>query len=560
MLRALSIKNLALIDEISIELDEGLNVFTGETGAGKTIILHGLELLLGARGDAEKIRSGSERLEVEGLFEEPCDSRALEILRQQGLAEGDECGQILVRRTMSSDGKSRCWINGSLCNVSTLGAIGEFLVDVHGQHEHQRLLKPGNHLEYLDRYGDGGHQSLLESYEESYRLWRDVLDELKNNAMAEDIRKKTVSDSREVIASIEAISPQPGELETLEIKLRAAREHETLFRFLEQAEAQLDDELRGGAVDRLASALSLMRKAEGVDPRLADLADMLEVAWSNSAEAASGIRRYREEMSFDPDEVESMESRVFAIRELYRKYGGGWDEVRKELEAARRRIEVMESYASRMRELEEIAASRRNAVEALSVELTASRNGLARKLRQAVSEEIEDMGMTATSFEIRMEKRGDLTEAGRERIEMMISPAPGEPLMPISRIASGGELARLMLALKIALARADQVPTLVFDEVDAGIGGMTAGNIGAKLSALSRYHQVLCVTHLPQIAAFADRQFRIFKKESDSRMMTKIEELDGEGRVAELARMLGGEEKTAKQHARALMRSVKKAK
>jgi DNA repair protein RecN (Recombination protein N) len=556
-LTTLRINNLALIDDISVELSEGFNVFTGETGAGKTIILRGIELLLGARGDVEKIRAGRDRLEVEGLFQVEAGSKAMELAREQGLADEEESGTLLLRRAMTGDGKSRCWINGRMCNVSTLAAVGEFLVDVHGQHEHQRLLKAGNHLEYLDACGGEEHQELLASYREAYRRWREALGDLEKSSVDEKRRLEEMEEMRSVISAIEKVSPRRGELEELERRLRAAREHENLFRLVNEALERLEPAEADGAVDRLASAQALLKKAAGIDSRLDQQSESLEEAWNRLSDTVREIRSYREEMSCGPEDIDAMEGRLFALRELYRKHGGGWDEVSGALEKARARLEELEGYNVRMDKLKEAVDERMEGMKQLAESLSSSRETLADRLKRAVASELADLGMEGYRFEVRVDRRAEFSESGRDKAEMLISPAQGEGMMPIARTASGGELARLMLALKMALARADQVPTLIFDEVDAGIGGMTAERIGEKLAALSGFHQVICVTHLPQIAARADRQLRIYKRSAGERTSTEIEPLDGEGREREITRMLGGSEETARRHARELIRRAK---
>ncbi len=558
MIKSLRISNLALIEDISVEFREGLNVFTGETGAGKTVILQGLELLLGARGDAEKVRSGKDYLEVEGLFAVPDGSMARRLMEELALRDEENEGQLLVRRVVSADGKSRCWINGRMCTVSTLSELGEFLVDLHGQHEHQRLLKPANHLEYLDSLGGGGHLEMLGDYVKAYRDWKEALSDLEECRMDDTERVRMMEELKEKIREIEEVSPRKGELEELEEALRAARNREALFRLVSEAFLRLETEDSSGVVDHLAACRAMLEKAAEMDPRLAEAASALDQAWNIALDTARGLRRYLDSMVHDPAEIEAMESRVFALRELYRKHGGGFDEVADCEREARRRLESLEGHLGRMEALRAAAEEREGIMKEMAARLTQSRRILAERLVREVNAELEELGMSGTTFWIEVQV-GDLyTETGRDRVEMMISPAPGEDPMPISKVASGGELSRLMLALKVVLARADQVPTMVFDEVDAGIGGATAGKVGEKMARLGSFHQVICVTHLPQIAAYADVQFRIFKADGGERIMTMLEELGEEERVVELARMLGGSEETASRHARELLRGSRK--
>jgi DNA repair protein RecN (Recombination protein N) len=553
VIRTLSIHNLALIDEITIEFEAGLNVFTGETGAGKTIIVSGLDLLIGARADSDRIRSGEERLEVEGVFSCPAGGEVARILEEQGLADETEPDLVLVRRVVTRDGKNRCWVNGRICGASTLAALGEYMVDIHGQHEHQRLLNPRNHLEYLDCFGGDGHLARLAEYHAAFAAWREAKRRAEEAHLNEAERLQQLDILGFQVKEIEQVGPVEGELEELEELRRLMQNREVLFSQAGEALEALSGE-GTGSTETLAAAVSALGKAEAVDPRLERLRAELEDAATRVEETARELRGYLEGLQFEPAELEETERRIFDLKDLYRKYGASFEEVMAFAEKAAARLRELENYDDNRERLRGEVEQREKEAAALAAEVGTRRRELAGRLEVEAMGELAELGMEGVTFTVGLQPREGFGETGAEAVEFMISPGRGEPAKPIARIASGGELARLMLALKIVLARADQVDVLVFDEVDAGIGGLTAGKIGAKMATLAAYHQVITVTHLPQIAARATSQFRISKSEKGRRRVTGIERLDAEGRREEIARMLGGTSESALRHADELLR------
>ena len=548
MIRSLSIRNMALIEEVSIEFEPGLNVFTGETGAGKTIIVSGLDLLIGARADSGRIRTGEEKLEVEGLFTCEKGGRVAAILEEQGLADEAEADQVLIRRVISRDGRNRCWINGHMCGVSALSALGEYLVDLHGQHEHQRLLSPRNHLEYLDSYGGEGHGERLKVYREAHNAWKDAVRRAEGARIDEAERLQQLDILSFQVGEIERVAPCEDELEELEERRRLMQNHEDLFSHAGEALEALAGEAGGGS-DSLASAVGALGKVEGVDPRLGRLREELEEAATRVEEVARDLRGYLEGLQFEPAALEESERRIFDLRDLYRKYGSSYEETMIFAEKAGSRLRELRDYDDNREKLAREVEEREAAMASLASGLSADRRELASRLERGVQVELGELGMEGVTFTAEIREKDGYGETGRDAVEFMISPGRAEPARAIARIASGGELARIMLALKIVLARADQVDVLVFDEVDAGIGGLTAGKLGTKMAGLAGYHQLITVTHLPQIAAWAQSQYRISKSEKDERRVTGIERLDERGRREEIARMLGGTGDSALRHA-----------
>ncbi len=481
MIKSLSIRNLALIEEVAMDFSAGFNAFTGETGAGKTIIVSGLDLLIGARADSERIRSGEERLEVEGLFTCEEGSRVARALEEQGLEGEGDAGEVLVRRVITRDGRNRCWVNGRMCPASALASLGEFLVDIHGQHDHQRLLEPRNHLEYLDRFGGDGHLGRLAEYRAAYAAWREASRRAEGARMDEAERLQQLDILRFQAREIELVNPVEGELEELEDQRRLMQNAETLFSQAGEACEALTAE-GSGSSDTLAAAVAALGKVEEVDPRLARLREELQDAAARVDEAVRELRGYLEGLQFEPAALDEAERRIFDLKDLYRKYGSSFEGAMAFAAKAAARLRELEDYEDNLERLENEAGEREREASGLAEQLSSVRRELAGRLRSETAAELAELAMEGVEFSIDLGEREGLGESGGDTVEFMISPGRGEPARPIARIASGGELARLMLALKIVLARADEVDVLVFDEVDAGIGGLTAGRIGAKMS------------------------------------------------------------------------------
>ncbi len=553
MLLELHVRNLALIEEARVEFGQGLNVLSGETGAGKTMLVEALSLLLGGRGDSGLVRSGAPRLELEAGF--AVATRALlAAAEREGLElEGDEV--VVLRRVLGSDGKSRCYVNGVMCAVSTLSRLGEYLVDIHGQHEHQRLLRPASHVGYLDASGPPQHQALLRSYRERYREWKRVRAELEGARSGEAERLREMEELRFQVGEIEAADPRPGELEEL-LALRGRMQNsEELFLAAREAYMRIAGGAEGeGAVDLAGAAEAVLERACSLDGDLSIWTDRLRGAQGQLSDLAQEMRAYLEGLDFEPGRLEEVEQRLSVLSELARKYGRDSAAILEHLEEGRRRLAVLAGMDTRREELQEAEEAQRRELETAAEELAASRRGLAEELARDVNTELAELNMAGMRFAVEAGEAGEYGESGREAVEFKVSPGRGLPFRPMARIASGGELSRIMLALKLVLARADDVPTLVFDEVDAGIGGNTADVLAVKLSRISRYHQVFSITHLPQLAACADNHIVVSKREAEEGIETWVKRVEGEEREGELARMLGGDESTALRHARSMLR------
>jgi DNA repair protein RecN (Recombination protein N) len=552
MLRELHVRDLALIEEATLEFGRGLNVLSGETGAGKTVLVGALELLLGGRGDSSMVRDGAGRLEVEAAFGFT-GGILLEAAEKEGLDLADD-EEIVIRRIMTADGKGRCYVNGTMCTVGTLSRLGENLVDIHGQHEHQRLLRPASHLDYLDASGAPAHHELLQDYRGFYARWREARGELEIASMDEAERLREIDLLRFQVREIEAAAPGEGEMEELLKERRRMQNREELFNAVRDAYILVGGETEEGALDRVGSAEAVLEKASSLDEDVSAWMERLREAQGQLADLVHELRAYAESLQFEPGRLEEVELRLRVLSELARKYGRDTALILEHLERARKRLAELENLDARRDGLREEVASRQEELAGIAAKLTAARTDLAGELAGKVNRELAELNMAGMRLSVELKGGGDFGERGMDEVEFKISPGQGLPYQPIRRIASGGELSRIMLALKLSLARADDVPTLVFDEVDAGIGGTTADVLAEKLSRISAYHQVFSITHLPQVAALADTHMAVCKRETSRGIVTEVEFLDRGRRIDELARMLGGNEGTARKHAQSMLK------
>lgn len=562
MLRELTIRNVAVIDEVTATFLPGLNVLTGETGAGKSILIDALQLVLGARGSETLLRAGAEEAAVEAAFDAGPASRAVELLEGEGIAL--EPGEpLILRRHLFRDGRTRAYASGRLTSVATLRTLGESLVDIHGQHPGQWLLDPRRHRELLDGYA--GIAEEVRAYRERFSQWQSLRREREELAAAERERTQRQDLLEFQRREIEGSHLEPGEEEALTAEHAILSNHERLFAAVEQTYGTLEESDEAILV-RLAAAATRLREAAGIDQRLREVLETLETGGMHLGEAARGLRDYRGRIEFDPERLDAIEARLHEIGKLKRKYGASVGEILDHLAQVRAELSTLERSEERLGELEQGLTDTQRDLAGLADRLSAARARAAPKLQEAILEGIRELGMAKATFEVRMNPAGSGEEAlgpyGKDEVEFLISPNPGEPLKPLHKIASGGELSRTMLAIRVILAATDQTPTLIFDEVDAGIGGTTADMVGRKLTAASRQRQVLCVTHLPQIACYADHHVTVSKRIMRDRTQTAVQALSAPERAQELARMLGGPSRssTPLQHATELLEAASRLK
>jgi DNA repair protein RecN (Recombination protein N) len=532
MLRQLAIQNVVLVDRLELEFEPGLGVLTGETGAGKSILLDALGLTLGARADTNLVRAGEEGATVSAEIELPSHHPVMPLLDSQGITI-DPGEPLIVRRTLKSDGGSRAFIAGSTVPASLLREIGSLVVEIHGQHDDRGLMNPKGHRALLDSFGKVDGASVADAWAQVARIEESLLKERSAAAAAERDREWLEHASRE----IEALAPDQGE------ETRLAEDRAAMQSGLKTGEALAGlDELLGGsegALSQLRQAARRLDRGAADHPLLADALAALDRALIEASEAEDKIARAAEVLAFDPARLEQIEARLFDIRGLARKHRVEPDQLAMLGTQMREQLTAIEHSGERIAELERERTKARDAYAAASRVLSQSRRDAASRLDTAVAAELAPLKLDAARFRTAIAP-AEPGSAGVDHVEFEVSTNPGAPFGPLARIASGGELSRFILALKVALAEAGSAATMIFDEVDRGVGGAVASAIGERLARLAEQSQVLVVTHSPQVAARASSHYRIEKSHDDSGTRTTVRKLTGEERREEIARMLSG--------------------
>lgn len=551
MLTELRIENFAIIDRLELDFGPGLITFTGETGAGKSIIMDALEMLLGGRAETAVIRAEAERATVEGLFKLSGATKETvnEILKREDLL--DDENYVTLAREVRREGRSTARINGSTVNVGLLREVGAYLVDIHGQTEHLSLLDARAHLGLLDRYAEV--DSLLAAYRQTYNALQILRRELAELRAAQADSARRIEMYTFQVEEVESARLKPGEDEELRKERDRLANAETLAANAQEAITLLDEGSpeTPAITDQLGQAVSALASLARVDSSKADLAARAESLLENLADIAHELRDYLEAVEYNPKRLEQVEERLDLIHRLLRKYGGTLEAVIAFGANARKQLETITTAAEKIEELEAREAILLNELAARGEKLSDKRKKAAEKLSKGIETELDDLKMASAQFAVDFQTRTDnagLPVAGSrvafdangfDRVEFLVAPNPGEGLKPLAKIASGGETSRLMLALKNVLAKADQVPSLVFDEIDQGIGGRVGGVVGQKLWQLGRSHQVLCITHLPQLAVYGEQHFQVQKLVKNGRTTTQVRRMEGDERLLELAGMLG---------------------
>lgn len=550
MLHELYIKNMALINEARVQFGTGLNVLTGETGAGKTVVVGAVNLLLGGRADASLIRRDSDRAEVQGMFSVPPS------LRGEGGTLNDLIGsedQLIVHRIISSDGKNKCYINDRMVTVGTLSEIGRRLIDLHGQHEHQSLFKAASHVSFLDKYGGDELVGLRDKFQEIYKELKKQRDELAElrGAEREFLAKRDLLHFQ--VNEIDKAGLVEGEDLDLTREREILRSAEKLYTAVAKAVNLLSgNEDLASASDLTARAIDELRSVANIDSDLDRLAEHLNGLLIEVEDCTATLRNYETKLDFPPDRLQEIEDRLALISLLKKKYGSTISDILIYQDKAANELLACDTLDERIENLETHIEEAEKELSRIASMQSDARKAIAEKFSKEVREELIDLNMAGADFTVSFTREpdsGGLLVSGEkvrtyshgiDRIEFMLSANRGEPVKPLMKIASGGEISRIMLALKIILADADEVPTLIFDEIDVGIGGKTAMAVGKKMSILGRKHQVIAVTHLPQIASFADSHFSVSKRETEDHIATEIEELFSKDRINEMARLLSG--------------------
>lgn len=553
MLEHLHIRNVALIKESEISFGDGLNILTGETGAGKSMIIDSLQFALGGRAGKDFLRHGEKQAAVEALFS--VQSQALtEKLAENGIAP-EEDGTLLITRTLSEAGKSVCRINGSTVTVGMLKEIAEDMIDIYGQHEHQSLLNPVKHIRLLDRFCGAGFGEAMEEYKNSRQRLKDLEKQLAILIGDESQREQRMDMLLFQKEEIEAAELQEGEEDALLEQKKRLSSMERLIRLTGESVTLLydGDDRAPSACDQLGDALAKLREGAEYDAALSPLADALADGYAAVEDCARELKREAEKQEADPEELERIEERLQLFYKLKRKYGGSIEAVLEFYEKAVQELEFLSNSSEKAAELSAKKAEEEKRLSALAETLTARRRATAEQVEEQIETALHDMEMKHARFHIQIEEKADWGADGKDKVEFLISANAGEPLKPLAKIASGGEMSRVMLALKTVLVDADEIGTFIFDEIDTGVSGRTARRVGEKMRFLGGKRQLLCITHLPQIAAMADNHFLIEKESDAGETVTRVTALDEEGAVREVARLMNDVTETTLAAARELL-------
>lgn len=535
MLRELHIKNIAVIEEVTVAFDEGFHVLTGETGAGKSILIDSINMALGERTDRELIRSGAESATVDVVFEP--SSEVVNQLKDLGIEMEEDL--LYISRQITVDGKSRCRINGSLTPLGVLREIAPCLLTIHGQHDNQSILSAKSHLGFVDGYGD--YQDLIADYREQYHKVEEIKEKLQKMVIDEEERERRISLLQYQVQELENAKLIPGEEEDLLERRDYLAHHELILENCEKAYLGLYGDENGKSVyDLLSEAGHSLEQIHHLDDPLDSFYQSIHSVLAEVEDTTHEIKSYLQHIDVEPGELDCLEERLQLISSMKRKYGGSVEEALNYLCNAKEELSQMEDSDALAEELTRNLAEEEEVLSHLSDRLSQKRKETAISLQTNVMQELADLDMQKMRFSVSVELLETYTRAGRDRVEFLISGNPGESLKPLTKIASGGEMSRIMLALKTVLADGDPVETLIFDEIDTGVSGRAAQKIAEKMYKLAKNRQILCITHLAQIAAMADIHFLIEKHSDAERTHTTVVSLEETGRKEELARITGG--------------------
>lgn len=552
MLRELRIQNFAIIDQLELKFQDGLIVFTGETGAGKSIILDALDVLLGGKADGAMVRSGEDRATIEGLFElsESNKAQIIDILRTEELDDGSDL--LIIAREIRKEGRTITRVNGRSVNNNILKEIGANLIDIHGQSEHLSIFDTRTHIELLDRFSN--LSDVKAAYHTFYNDFTKIRRELKQ---VREIQENSINRSDMLKYQLDEITKaniKPGDDVTLKLERDRLANAEALSKLVQQALQLLDDNNfdTPSINDQAGNLSTILNSLARLDSGQNEIAERTDGVLESLAEITHDLRVYSEQIEFNPQRLEILENRLNLFNQLFRKYGGSVEAVLDHGSRAATELDTINNVDEKIGELEMQMATLLGRISVEGKKLTEERNLAALLLSERVEKELDDLKMASAKFNIDIQTsildEGDagnesnplrFDKNGFDKVEFLIAPNQGEGLKPLVKIASGGETSRLMLALKNTLAREDNVPTLVFDEIDQGIGGRVGTIVGQKLSSLTQSHQVFCITHLPQLAAFGSQHFKVEKQLKDNRTITTVKDLNQDERIIELAQMFG---------------------
>ncbi|MDN6640203.1 MAG: DNA repair protein RecN [Tetragenococcus sp.] len=542
MLLELSIENFAIIESLHLTFHKGMTALTGETGAGKSIIIDAMGLLAGGRGSTDYIRQGKQKCVLEGLFELPKSSSFTILLEELGIDQQDE--MLIIQRDITSSGKSICRVNGRMVTLGNLKRIGAYLVDIQGQNEHQDLLQPEKHLQLVDGFGTSSFKKQLAEYKEKYTEFREL--ERKVRAIQEN--------EQSYIQRIDMLNFQKSEIEEADLqigeeeKLVEERDKLTNFQKIMDAFAKSHEVLAaetGNSLDGIGDAAQELQEVAHLDKEYEQINESVQNAYYLLQDAAGEISNLLDQLELDEGRLEEVNARLEVIRQLKRKYGDSISAVLTYYEKISSELAQAEDTGNRLEELQVNLDKQHDEIWKMAESLHSQRENIARQLEKDILQELADLHLENTQFEVRFAKeKKALNSSGFDQVEFYLTTNPGEPLKPLAKVASGGELSRILLALKSIFSKAQEKTSIVFDEVDTGVSGRVAQAIAEKISGIGYGSQVLCITHLPQVAAAGDYQYLISKEVQDGRTKTIVDEIDTEERIKEIARMLAGAEIT----------------
>jgi DNA repair protein RecN (Recombination protein N) len=570
MLVELTIRNFAIIPSLTVSFQNGLHVLTGETGAGKSMIMDAVSLLIGGRSSVDYIRHGENKAEIEGLFQLDKFHPILDLLSELGIEVEDDT--LIFRRDISAQGKSICRINGKLVTLAVLRELGQTLVDIHGQHEHQSLLHEEKHMSLLDEYGKEQIEEHKQEFLALFQQYKKLNQHIQQLTEGEQQLAQRLDLVRFQLDEIAAAKLEPKEDEQLQQEKRKRTHAQKIFKGIDESYEAISGD--GRALDALGIVMHHLQELSDFDEELKPSSEIVESIYYQLEDMVHGLNRYRDQLEFDPDRLTEIETRLMQLDQLKRKYGQSIEEI---LEYAAKIEDELDTIENKEERIEELVIKQKELILDLAVEaqnLTQTRQKVAIQLVQEIKRELTGLFMDKTEIDIRIspltsgekiEHHGEtkvIRQDGWDDVQFLISPNPGEPLKPLSKIASGGELSRLMLSLKSVFSKIEPVTTLIFDEVDTGVSGRVAQAMAEKLYTISRHQQVLCISHQAQLAAMADSHYRIEKEMTDDETITKVTPLKAEESRDELARMMSGAEVTSatKKHASELIKSANRIK
>ena len=548
MLSFLKIRNLALVEDVTWDLVPGLVGVTGETGAGKSIIVGALKLILGERADRSLIRTGQDACTVEASFHLKNSTAVDAVLEEAGM-ESCQDGELLIKRTVSASGANKQFVNCSPVTIQVLKGLGEFLVDLHGPHDHQSLNSQERQLEMLDKFA--GLEDLLSSYEDAWKQWRSTLTELDEMENSERAGSQQIDMLKFQVNEIAVANLKPGEEEEIESRHRIAANGARLAELCGAITSRLSDG-DGGVLDALREIGRSIHDLEKIDPGTAAMFEGFKSAQIELTELESSVQDYADDLETDPAELARLDQRIHTIQTLKRKYGSSVAAIIEFQTDAAQRLAKIENRGEEIERLQKLVKERRTLMDKHGKQLSKKRADAAPKLAKEIAAHLADLGFKRSVFEVELAAHAEPGRHGLEEIDFQFAPNPGEPLKPLRLTASSGEMSRVLLAVKSALAKQDAVGLLVFDEIDANVGGNIAEAVGRKMASLGSSHQVIAITHFPQVASLAQSHFVVTKEIEGNRTKSSIHEVVGDERIEELARMLGGKAESAREHAKAL--------